>query len=318
MPTALVYRALGLGDLLAGVPALRMLRRALPQHRIVLAAPAAQTRLIALAAVADEVIATEELEPVAWTGPPPDLAIDLHGNGPASRDLLRVLGPGRLIGFGEPGGPAWDPDEHERHRWCRLLAETLDTDVAADPDDVLLPPPGLELPPEPDAILIHPGAASASRRWPTDRFAAVATRMTLTGARVLVTGSPAERDLAEDVRSRAGLPPEANVAGSTDLMALASLVGSARLLISGDTGIAHLASALGTPSVILFGPTPPSRWGPPPGPHIALWRGDGPGDPHASVTDPALLRLRVDEVNDAALRLLSGRSRRPRASAPSA
>lgn len=141
MRTALVYRALGLGDLLTGVPALRMLRRALPGHRIVLAAPAAQTGLITLAAVADEVIATEELEPVAWTGPPPDLAIDLHGNGPASRDLLRVLDPGRLIGFDEPGGPAWDPDEHERHRWCRLLAESLDADTTADPDDVRLPLP---------------------------------------------------------------------------------------------------------------------------------------------------------------------------------
>ncbi|MFE6649871.1 glycosyltransferase family 9 protein [Nocardioides sp. NPDC057772] len=316
MRTALVYRALGLGDLLAGVPALRMLRRVLPGHRIVLAAPAAQSGLITLAAVADQVIATEELEPVSWTGPPPDVAIDLHGNGPASRDLLRVLGPGRLIGFDEPGGPAWDPVEHERDRWCRLLAETLGGD--AEPDDVRITPPVLEPPLVPDAILVHPGAASGSRRWPADRFAAVATRLTLTGAPVLITGSPAERGLAEDVRSQAGLPAEANLAGSTDLMALASLVGAARLLICGDTGIAHLASALGTPSVVLFGPTPPSAWGPPPGPHIALWRGDRPGDPHASATDPALLRLRVDEVNDAALRLLSEPGRRPRATAPSA
>ncbi|MER7555571.1 glycosyltransferase family 9 protein [Nocardioides sp. NPDC126508] len=314
MRTALVYRALGLGDLLAGVPALRMLRRVLPHHHIVLAAPAAQIGLITLAAVADQVIATEELEPVAWTGPPPDLAVDLHGNGPASRNLLRALGPRRLIGFEEPEGPTWDPAEHERHRWCRLLATTLGAD--ADPDDLRLPPPDLDPPPERDAILVHPGAASASRRWPPDRFAAVATRMTLTGAPVLVTGSPAEHDLAEEVRSRAGLPATANKAGNTDLIRLAALVGAARLLISGDTGIAHLASALATPSVVLFGPTPPSVWGPPPGPHIALWHGDGPGDPHADVPDPALLRLRVDEVNDAALHLLSGRGRRPPATEP--
>ena len=313
MRTALVYRALGLGDLLAGVPALRTLRRALPRHRIVLAAPAAQTRLIELAAVVDEVIPTEELEPVAWTGPPPDLAIDLHGNGPASRDLLRTLGPGRLIGFGEPGGPTWDPTEHERLRWCRLLAETLGAE--GDPDDVRLAQPPDPAPREP-AILIHPGAASGSRRWPPDRFAELATHLAIAGIPVLITGSSGERDLAEDVRRRAGLAPDANLAGTTDLIELAALVAGANLLISGDTGIAHLAPAFATPSVTLFGPTPPALWGPPPGPHIALWRGTDPGDPHGSDPDPALLRLSVSEVTAPALRLLRQSTASPHATAP--
>ncbi|MBZ4016448.1 glycosyl transferase, partial [Streptomyces purpurogeneiscleroticus] len=38
-PRLLVLRALGLGDLLAGVPALRAVRRHFPGHAIVLAAP---------------------------------------------------------------------------------------------------------------------------------------------------------------------------------------------------------------------------------------------------------------------------------------
>lgn len=310
MRTALVYRALGLGDLLAGVPALRMLRRALPQHRIVLAAPAAQAPLITFAGVVDQVISTEELEPVTWTGPPPDLAIDLHGNGPASRDLLRDLHPGRVIGFDQGDGPGWDPAEHERKRWCRLLVETLGAE--GSPDDVRLAPPpgpGSRTP----SILIHPGAASGSRRWPPDRFAALATRLAITGAPVLITGSSGEHELAEDVRRRAGLSPEANHAGTTDLIELAALVDDAHLLVSGDTGIAHVASAFATPSVILFGPTPPALWGPPPGPHIALWRGTDTGDPHGSDPDPALLRLTVSEVTAACLRLL----REPSGSLPS-
>ncbi len=315
MRTALVYRALGLGDLLAGVPALRALRRTLPRHRIVLAAPAAQTRLIELADVIDEVIPTEELEPVAWTGPPPDLAIDLHGNGPASRDLLRVLNSGRLIGFDQLDGPAWDPTEHERQRWCRLLAETLGAE--GDPDDVRLAQPPDPAPREP-AILIHPGAASGSRRWPPDRFADLATRLAIAGIPVLITGSSGERDLAEDVRLQAGLAPDANLAGTTDLIELAALVDKAHLLISGDTGIAHLAPAFATPSVTLFGPTPPALWGPPPGPHIALWRGTDPGDPHGSDPDPALLRLSVSEVTAPALRLLRQSTASPHATAPSA
>lgn len=57
-----------------------------------------------------------------------------------------------------------------------------------------------------------------------------------------------------------------------------------------------MATAVGTPSVVLFGPTPPSLWGPPPRPvHRVLWKGT-PGDPHAPQPDPGLLRIEVDEV----------------------
>ncbi|MDP9388463.1 MAG: glycosyltransferase family 9 protein, partial [Actinomycetota bacterium] len=86
------------------------------------------------------------------------------------------------------------------------------------------------------------------------------------------------------------------LAGRTDLLGLAAVVAAAGRVVSGDTGVAHLASAFGTPSVILFGPVPPSRWGPPPsGPHRALWAGTV-GDPHAPRRDPGLLRLHVDDV----------------------
>ena len=53
------------------------------------------------------------------------------------------------------------------------------------------------------------------------------------------------------------------LAGETDLLTLAATIAHARLLLCGDTGLAHLATAFGTPSVVLFGPTPPARWGPP-------------------------------------------------------
>jgi ADP-heptose:LPS heptosyltransferase len=74
------------------------------------------------------------------------------------------------------------------------------------------------------------------------------------------------------------------------------VVAAARLVVTGDTGTAHLASAFRTSSVVLFGPTPPAWWGPPPGPHVVLWHGTEPGDPWGDLPDPALLRISVDEV----------------------
>ena len=302
---ALVYRAIGLGDLLAGVPAMRTLRRALPDHEIVLAAPASQRPLVDLIDAVDVLIPTGELDPVAWTGPPPDVGVDLHGNGPASRSLVERLAPGRLLAYDLS---TWDPDEHERARWCRLVASAFP--VEADPDDVLLARPPVA-PPVTGAVIVHPGAASGSRRWPADRFAVVAAHLRDAGEQVVVTGSADEAPLAEEVRRLAGLPPESVLAGRTDLGHLAALVADARLVVAGDTGIAHLASAYGTPSVLLFGPTPPSRWGPPPGPHTVLWHGTGVGDPHAAATDPALLTITVEEV------LAAVRQVRPAASPPS-
>jgi ADP-heptose:LPS heptosyltransferase len=306
----LVYRAIGLGDALTGVPALRALRRARPDDEIALAAPATLAPLIGLADVVDRVIPTAELEPVAWEGPPPGLAIDLHGNGPASRTLLERLAPGRLVAFERPGGPRWDPAEHERVRWCRLLHEELG--IAGDPDDVRLRPPD-DPPAHAGVVLVHPGAASGSRRWPAERFAAVARHLADTGHDVRLTGSAAEGPLAEEVRRRAGLAPESVMAGRTDLLELAALVAGARLVLCGDTGMAHLASAYATASVILFGPIPPSAWGPPPGPHTVLWHGAGRrGDPHGALPDPALLEIGVEEVVEA----VDARLRRPASPAP--
>ena len=304
-PRLLVLRAIGLGDFLTGVPALRMLRRALPGYELVLATPAALGPLVELSDAVDVHLPTAELAPPAWSGPPPDIAVDLHGNGPASKRLLQALRPARLVAFAGPGGdgehvagPRWEADEHEAARWCRLVEAEFG--VPASPDDLLLRPTSVRSA-APGAVVVHAGAAYASRRWPAERFAEVAHRLAADGFEVVLTGSAEEAGLAEDVRRRAGLPGSAVLAGRTDLAALAALVAGARLVVCGDTGVAHLATACTTPSVLLFGPTSPARWGPArPGPHTVLWYGDGRGDPHGAAVDPALLRIQAAEVLAAA------------------
>jgi ADP-heptose:LPS heptosyltransferase len=293
-----VLRALGLGDLLTGVPALRALRRACPRAEVVLAAPRVLEPLVQLAGVADRLLDTGGLTTLRWAGRPPEVAVNLHGRGPQSHRLLQAVDPARLVAFGCAAaghdGPAWDETEHERRRWCRLLQETLDAE--ADPDDVRLAVPAQPAP-APGAVVVHPGAAFPSRRWPPDRFAAVARRLGAEGYDVVVTGGPDEVALARLVADEAGLSQAAVLAGRTDLTDLAAQVAAARLVVCGDTGLAHLATAFGTPSVLLFGPMPPQRWGPPAdGPHEVIWHGQGVGDPWGARVDPALLRIGTDEV----------------------
>jgi ADP-heptose:LPS heptosyltransferase len=317
-----ILRALGLGDFLTGVPAYRGLRAAYPEHEIVLAAPGALADLAALTGAVDRVLPTAELQPVPWRGRSPDVAVDLHGNGPASHDLVRALGAPVTMMYAsaaEPGvaGPWWADEEHETGRWCRLLAWW---GIPADPGALRLGRPRVR-PAVSGATVLHPGAASGSRRWPPARFAAVARALTAAGQPVVITGSAAERPLALRV-ARAGLGRESPaLAGRTGLAGLAAVVAAASMVISNDTGVAHLAVAYGIPSVTLFGPVSPALWGPPADAarHLALWKGTGsrPGDPHGRRVDPRLLRIGVGDVLAAVDRLRPGLLRSSPAVAPS-
>ena len=299
-PVALAYRALGLGDLLTAVPALRGLRAALPGHRLVLASTGAVAPLGGLIDGVDATLVVTELAPLPWAGRPPAVAVNLHGHGPQSNAVLAALRPGRLVAY-DPA--SWPDGCHEVRRWCRLVEEAFPgvrCDAAAL--DVARPPVPSRAP---GAVVVHPGAAYGSRRWPAERFGAVAGALAAAGRRVVVTGSAAERPLAERVAGAAGLGADAVLAGATDVLDLAALVADAALVVCGDTGVGHLATAYGTPSVVLFGPTPPSVWGPPARPqHVALFRRDPrAGDPWAAAPDPGLLAVTVEEVLEAAARV---------------
>jgi ADP-heptose:LPS heptosyltransferase len=292
----LILRALGLGDFLTGVPAYRALRSAYRDAMLTLAAPAYLEPLVSLTGAIDRLLPTPCLSEVSPVDRP-DLAVNLHGRGPESIDILLGTDAAKLITHRHPlrpkvAGPDWQEDLHEVRRWCRMLELA---GVSADPADLRLSPPALA-PLVSGAIVIHPGAAFPARRWPAERFGSVARQLAQSGHPIVVTGTRAEKPIAEAVISAGDLPASSNLCGELDLVQLAASISSARLLISGDTGVAHLASAYGTPSVVLFGPTPPSRWGPPPdGPHTVLWRGST-GDPHADQPDAGLLRIAAAEV----------------------
>jgi ADP-heptose:LPS heptosyltransferase len=286
-----VLRALGLGDLLTAVPALRALARAFPAHERVLLAPAALAPAVDLLDDAPYVLHHVDgvralpaaLPPVAHGA---EVAVNLHGRGPQSTALLRAARPRALVAFGEQAD--WADGEHETVRWCRLLEAA---GIAADPADLDLAAPP-ERSPHPGATVIHPGASAPARRWPATRWAAVARELP---GPVVVTAGPGEQALAGAVARDAGATVFAG-----DLRALAALVAGAARVLCADTGVAHLATALGTPSVVLFGPTAPGQWGPPPerARHRVLWAGRR-GDPNGERPDPGLLTLRPHDVLEA-------------------
>ena len=109
--------------------------------------------------------------------------------------------------------------------------------------------------------ILNPGGNNPAKRWPPDRFAAVAEHLAARhGLRAVINGAPGEADL---VRSIAEAAPSARCvelprAGIT-LGALKEIVRRAAVMVTNDTGPRHFAAALGVPLVSLFGPTD-HRW----------------------------------------------------------
>jgi heptosyltransferase-1 len=109
------------------------------------------------------------------------------------------------------------------------------------------------------AVLINPGAGWGAKRWPAERYAAVAQGLVELGCCVFINVGPGEEPLAEViVRQTHG----AATALNCSLAQLIALTRRVRLAIAGDTGPLHLACALGVPVVGIYGPTDPSRNGP--------------------------------------------------------
>jgi lipopolysaccharide heptosyltransferase I len=110
--------------------------------------------------------------------------------------------------------------------------------------------------------VLNPGAGWASKRWPVERFAAVAAGLQdRFGLRSVVTWAPGEeRNWADQIVSQAG--GAAVLAPPTTLVELTALCREAKLFVSGDTGPLHLAAAVDTPCVALFGASDAQRNGP--------------------------------------------------------
>lgn len=288
-----VFRALpGLGDLLCLVPALRALRAARPNARVTLIGlPQTRWFVARFARYVDGLIpfpgwpglAEQPVEPrrtaaflAAVQRVGFDLALQVHGSGEITNPLVMLLGARRAAGFYRPGGYCPDPASFipvpaqtpEPLHHLRLLAHlgipardaALEFPISeGERDEAREIAARYGLRPGAYAC-IHPGASVPARRWPVERFAAVADALAARGLRIVLTGSAAEVAVTRDL-ARAMRHPAVDLAGQTGLGPLAALLATARLQVANDTGVSHLAAAVRLPSVVISF-SDPARWAP--------------------------------------------------------
>ncbi len=109
------------------------------------------------------------------------------------------------------------------------------------------------------SVVIHPGAAALSRRYPPEHFAVVADLIVKDlGTNVIFTGAHSEQNLVDRIRSLMTMPSH-SLAGRLDIGKLCALISSVDLLITNNTGPAHIAAAVGTKMVDIYALTNPQH-----------------------------------------------------------
>ena len=287
-----VLRPLQLGDLICATPALRALRHGFPQAHIdLIGLPWAREFVARCSHLVDGFIAfpgypgLPEREPDLRRIPSffadvqaleYDLAVQLHGSGGLTNPITSMLGARRMACFVKHGD--WRPEQalaipypEGRHEVHRLLALVEALGAPAEGDAVEFPVThgdhlelavaleGRDLPRS--YAVVHPGSRAPERRWPVERFAAVADGLARMGVHVVLTGSDEEAPLIASLEDAISAPAT-NLCGRTSIGALAALIARAGLVVSNDTGVSHIAAGVGAPSVVIFLASEPARWAP--------------------------------------------------------
>jgi len=154
--------------------------------------------------------------------------------------------------------------------------------------------------------LLNPGAGWASKRWPVDRYAAVARHLGRDRRlpSVVVWAGAEERAWADQIITTSG--GFAHMAPPTTIGELSELARRARLFVGSDTGPLHLAAAVGTPCIGLYGPVSAERNGPYGSGHIAIQRMqlEGSSRERREASDESMRAIDVGDVCAACDRLL--------------
>lgn len=160
-----------------------------------------------------------------------------------------------------------------------------------------------------------PDLAPEARKWPEERYAAVATQILREHpeARVLFIGVKSEKAYVDRIVDQVRDPRAFSVAGELSLRELMALFSEARLVVSNDSGPMHLACLVDAPTVGLFFADSPGLFAPL-GTHVrsvspalysiplfTVYNGKdvAAGRPSAEVTNAAACTVSVEHVMQA-------------------
>jgi heptosyltransferase III len=308
-PRVLIPRPDHLGDFLLTLPAIRALRRRLPEARVACLVPTELIPIAERAADVDEVL----VMPFPISRPAPmqrsaalesaaaplrgrfDLAVLTRPNDPWSGTLAAAAGVPLRVGHQQPGTLPFlthaFSERPSRHVSTEAAVLTLRAAALLRPHgrrSTRRPAPLLRLLPgdrraardvvddgsveQTRPIVVHPTGGWRLKSWPVERWGDVIGAVAeRTRSRVLVVGRPADKPWLDEIAEAAG--GMAHPVHEIPLGTLAALYERARVVVGIDSGALHLAALVGAPVVGLFGPFAPRRVAPlaPPDRSRALW-----------------------------------------------
>ena len=289
-----------IGDAVMSVPALKELRRILPDAEITLHTRTWAEGIFAEAPFIDELVTYDKGK---WAAKDVldnskflksdgyELAVILPNSFEAALTTYLSSIP-RRFGYNKDlrgllltdpiAVPEWKDRRHEVYYYLNLVSELekrllgSDTVSTAVPDTSLfvsgskradardrLAREGVQV----DRRIIAVGVGSTNsmaKRWPHERFISlISTVVSKLDAQVILIGSKSEAKAAHEVSRRAG-PGVFNMTGNTTLDQATAILSVADLMVSNDMGLAHIAAAVETPTIVMFGPTNPTTtrpWG---------------------------------------------------------
>ena len=278
------------GDAVMTVPALRALRRVLPQAHITLVIRPGTKGIFSEADFVDDVLVYDRKgawsvvgQVREWRRRQFDLAV-LFQNAFEAALIPFLAGVPLRLGYATESRqallthplalPDWRSSRHEVFYYLYLVAALEQLLSGASTISESDPDASLQISAERRAeaknlllakgvrkgeplVALCPGSInSRAKRWPAEAYATLADRLIDSRRQVLLIGSKDELDVTREVTSRMENQPIV-LTGKTSLDQITAVLSLVDLVVTNDTGPAHIAAALGRPTLVIFGPTNP-------------------------------------------------------------